>query len=360
MGFTGLSDPIQTSMRQFCEASFKKFISELSAASHGQRPQQPSVEPPQNKAATSEPEKKPSRVIENKNSEDNDAPLDLSKPIRVNTDCEKTSSDGPSTDVSERSMDGYLRRHSLDDSISETHSESHEIEGCEDSSGMIDNSPSSPANATSSSSSSSHPHGKRYRTQMSSMQVRVMKTLFADYKTPTMAECEMLGREIGLPKRVVQVWFQNARAKEKKNKLAYSKTFGTDVDFSKPPEECTLCNFKYSHKYTVQDHIFTKKHIDNVRQFIQSQSNAERELADPSGMTKMLQQQREIERMRKAWDEASVASSPHLAQLQAMRLNALGLQGTSSGKCQLLFFCFFFKNCFSFYLTPDSCLLKMK
>lgn len=47
--------------------------------------------------------------------------------------------------------------------------------------------------------------GKRYRTQMSATQVKVMKSLFSDYKTPTMAECEMLGREIGLPKRVVQV-----------------------------------------------------------------------------------------------------------------------------------------------------------
>ena len=40
---------------------------------------------------------------------------------------------------------------------------------------------------------------------MSATQVKVMKSLFSDYKTPTMAECEMLGREIGLPKRVVQV-----------------------------------------------------------------------------------------------------------------------------------------------------------
>lgn len=31
-----------------------------------------------------------------------------------------------------------------------------------------------------------------------------MKNLFADYKTPTMAECEMLGHELGLAKRVIQ------------------------------------------------------------------------------------------------------------------------------------------------------------
>ena len=97
-----------------------------------------------------------------------------------------------------------------------------------------------------------------------------MKNLFADYKTPTMAECEMLGKEIGLPKRVVQVWFQNARAKEKKAKLALQKSTGQEVETSKSPEECVLCSFKYSHKYSVQDHIFTRKHIDAIKGVIES------------------------------------------------------------------------------------------
>lgn len=103
---------------------------------------------------------------------------------------------------------------------------------------------------------------------MTTLQLKVMKALFGDYKTPTMAECEMLGREIGLPKRVVQVWFQNARAKEKKNKLALAKAFGQDVELTRPPDDCKLCSFKYSHKYSIQDHIFTKKHIDNVKTYI--------------------------------------------------------------------------------------------
>ena len=32
-----------------------------------------------------------------------------------------------------------------------------------------------------------------------------MKSVFQEYKTPTMSECAMLGQEVGLQKRVVQV-----------------------------------------------------------------------------------------------------------------------------------------------------------
>lgn len=166
-----------------------------------------------------------------------ESPLDLSKPVdlsrpmklslanlansleeqqhnvshfRGGSDC------GPLTDLSERSICD-------DDSMSET------TEFMDDESG-----PPSPASSTQSSrhggaistpttigsvisgsgatttgggntSSGNQSGGKRYRTQMSATQVKVMKSLFSDYKTPTMAECEMLGREIGLPKRVVQV-----------------------------------------------------------------------------------------------------------------------------------------------------------
>lgn len=46
---------------------------------------------------------------------------------------------------------------------------------------------------------------RRYRTQMANQQVRMLRVLFDDVKTPTMADCELVGRRIGLPKRVVQV-----------------------------------------------------------------------------------------------------------------------------------------------------------
>src|SRR5699024_2164393 len=95
--------------------------------------------------------------------------------------------------------------------------------------------PSSPgfgANNASHSTTAANSHrgivnsnSKRFRTQMTTVMLKVMKSIFADYKTPTMAECEAMGREIGLAKRVVQVWFQNARAKEKKARIQFAKTF---------------------------------------------------------------------------------------------------------------------------------------
>lgn len=59
--------------------------------------------------------------------------------------------------------------------------------------------PCSPASSTQSQQK------KRFRTQMSHRQVNILKVLFGDYKTPSMIDCENIGREIGLPKRVVQV-----------------------------------------------------------------------------------------------------------------------------------------------------------
>ncbi|XP_050544657.1 zinc finger homeobox protein 3 isoform X2 [Daktulosphaira vitifoliae] len=175
-------------------------------------------------------------------------PLDLSKPVDLRMDHDQDDDD---------------------DSMSE----------CTDI--MDDESPASPASSTQSGQQRNNAPGgshqsKRYRTQMSNVQVRVMKALFEDYKTPTMGECEMLGREIGLAKRVVQVWFQNARAKEKKYKLQSKQ--GQDT-VSGLPEECKYCRFKYSHKYSIQDHIFTSRHIALVKQHVESRMS----VADMSG-----------------------------------------------------------------------------
>ncbi|TRY62059.1 hypothetical protein TCAL_11806 [Tigriopus californicus] len=113
---------------------------------------------------------------------------------------------------------------------------------------------------------------KRFRTQMSSVQVKMMKGIFEAYKTPTMTECSNLGQEIGLQKRVVQVWFQNARAKEKRAKMQLQQATGQDTDGNSvpTPEECKVCGIKYEQKFAVQDHLFTKDHLMRLRVAIEN------------------------------------------------------------------------------------------
>ncbi len=74
-----------------------------------------------------------------------------------------------------------------------------------------------------------------------------------------MTECESLGRSIGLNKRVVQVWFQNARAKEKK----------TTIVLNHPtPSSCSYCNTEFNTNHTLQEHLFTQTHLNNVREYL--------------------------------------------------------------------------------------------
>ncbi|XP_040567513.2 zinc finger homeobox protein 3-like [Lepeophtheirus salmonis] len=118
-------------------------------------------------------------------------------------------------------------------------------------------------------SSSQYGGNKRFRTQMTGLQIKMMKAIFENYKTPSMSECHGLGKEIGLQKRVVQVWFQNARAKEKRAKLQYSQSNGgiepPQESVPPVPDECHICSYKYGSHYSVQDHIFSKSHLDKLR-----------------------------------------------------------------------------------------------
>uniref|UniRef100_H3C136 Zinc finger homeobox 3b n=1 Tax=Tetraodon nigroviridis TaxID=99883 RepID=H3C136_TETNG len=189
-------------------------------------------------------------------------------------------------------------------------------------------SPSPGASVSRSIDGGDRPGQKRFRTQMTNLQLKVLKSCFNDYRTPTM-ECEVLGSDIGLPKRVVQVWFQNARAKEKKAKLNMAKHFGINqTSYEGPKTECTLCGVKYSARLSVRDHIFSQQHISKVKDTIGSQIDKEKEYFDPATVRQLMAQQ-EIDRIKKANEVLGLAQQQALQQ-QGMfdnpAMQALNLQ----------------------------------
>ncbi|CAG5126666.1 unnamed protein product, partial [Candidula unifasciata] len=156
-----------------------------------------------------------------------DAPLDLSKPIKppasdtVNEVPQRSSFSG-NLDFNERPVEmDYLRRlSSMDDSFSETQSEMADHEYMND----IGSSPPSPSrsiNGPHHSANSSCGAGKRYRTQMSAVQVIIEHTFFIDH-------------------------------------------------------------FSVAFIPQVQDHIFTKAHIDRVKAFLNAQGDRDPEVSSSS------------------------------------------------------------------------------
>ncbi|XP_057577297.1 zinc finger homeobox protein 2 [Hippopotamus amphibius kiboko] len=125
---------------------------------------------------------------------------------------------------------------------------------------------------------------RRYRTQMSSLQLKIMKACYEAYRTPTMQECEVLGEEIGLPKRVIQVWFQNARAKEKKAKLQGAAAGGAGGSSEGPlgaqRTDCPYCDIKYDFYVSCRGHLFSRQHLAKLKEAVRAQLKSESKCYD--------------------------------------------------------------------------------
>ncbi|KAG1678119.1 LIM/homeobox protein Lhx2 [Nymphon striatum] len=64
-----------------------------------------------------------------------------------------------------------------------------------------------------------NPRAKRMRTSFKHHQLRTMKSYFSVNQNPDAKDLKQLAQKTGLSKRVLQVWFQNARAKWRRNTL---------------------------------------------------------------------------------------------------------------------------------------------
>ena len=106
---------------------------------------------------------------------------------------------------------------------------------------------------------------------MTPTQVKILKHVFSVSKSPGMPECANLAHSIGLQKRVVQVWFQNARCKDKKARQHYLETKGREAETHDNDLRCGHCpdQRQLSSRAELLDHVLTPGHLDNVRASIE-------------------------------------------------------------------------------------------
>ncbi|KAJ8413246.1 hypothetical protein AAFF_G00092420 [Aldrovandia affinis] len=78
-----------------------------------------------------------------------------------------------------------------------------------------------------------HSTPRRPRTHLTSLQLSILQSCYETCAHPNALECETLGTELGLPLKVVQIWFQNTRAKEKRWRLQQDKQFPGVTDSKK-------------------------------------------------------------------------------------------------------------------------------
>lgn len=172
--------------------------------------------------------------------------------------------------------------------------------------------PATPAVAKSSPTENnffSHSSSRRPRTHLSCLQLSILQSCYETCSHPNCLESEVIGTELNLPVKVVQIWFQNTRAKEKRWKLQQENmttASGEKVDTSsgsylqysalkanrpilpKPvhikvivpatsavdgqpaPKEvltghCDVCDVSFDSRAAAREHVFSQYHLATLR-----------------------------------------------------------------------------------------------
>ncbi|XP_057178697.1 zinc finger homeobox protein 4 [Triplophysa rosa] len=87
---------------------------------------------------------------------------------------------------------------------------------------------------------------RRPRTHLNGLQLSILQSCYETCAHPNALECEAIGTELGLPLKVVQIWFQNTRAKEKRWRLQQEKMSPNPSDPSKKIDVSSSSYLQYN------------------------------------------------------------------------------------------------------------------
>ncbi|XP_027029928.1 zinc finger homeobox protein 4 isoform X1 [Tachysurus fulvidraco] len=157
-----------------------------------------------------------------------------------------------------------------------------------------------------------HSTPRRPRTHLNCLQLSILQSCYETCAHPNALECEAVGTELGLPLKVVQIWFQNTRAKEKRWRLQQEKLSPNSSDPSKKVDissgtylqynalranrpilpkpvqltvlessqssvggqqaaretlrgKCEVCNVEFESRAAARDHVFSPRHLATLR-----------------------------------------------------------------------------------------------
>ncbi|XDV47312.1 hypothetical protein PO909_016983 [Leuciscus waleckii] len=153
---------------------------------------------------------------------------------------------------------------------------------------------------------------RRPRTHLNCLQLSILQSCYETCAHPNALECEAVGTELGLPLKVVQIWFQNTRAKEKRWRLQQEKMSPNPIDPSKKVDvssgsylqynalranrpilpkpvqltvveptpsytigqttgretlrgKCDACGIEFESRAAARDHVFSARHLATLR-----------------------------------------------------------------------------------------------